>query len=70
MKKIIFFILGIAFLIVGVIGLILPVIPQVPFFVMAVLCFTEASERFHKWFSNTRIYKKYIEPHIKKESKE
>lgn len=40
---------GIIFLVLALIGLILPVIPQMPFFLAAILCFMRCSVRFNAW---------------------
>lgn len=33
----------------GIIGLLLPLVPTVPFLLLAVLCFSRSSQRFHSW---------------------
>lgn len=51
---------GLLFLITGVIGLALPVVPQLPFFLAAILCFMRCSVRFRnrmekkEWFIRLR----------------
>ena len=40
---------GIFFLLLGIIGLLLPVMPQIPFFMAAILCFMRCSKRFNGW---------------------
>ncbi|MEE3393952.1 MAG: DUF454 family protein [Lachnospiraceae bacterium] len=56
-RKVLFIIAGIVFGILGLIGLALPVIPQVPFLVASLLFFSEASPKFKKWLHNTKVYK-------------
>ena len=68
MKRFLFLILGIIFLAAGCIGLVLPVIPQVPFFILAAFCFGKFSARFDEWFKNTQLYTK-ISAHIHKSVK-
>ena len=46
----------------GLMGLALPVVPQIQFFLLAVLFFSEASPNFEKKIKSTKIYLKYIEP--------
>ena len=40
---------GLFFLLLGVIGLLLPVVPQLPFFLASILCFMRCSKRFNGW---------------------
>jgi hypothetical protein len=40
---------GMFFLLLGIIGLLLPVVPQLPFFLAAIICFMRCSVRFTAW---------------------
>ena len=66
MKKILMTVLAAVFFILGVIGLLIPVIPQIPFFVISVLLMSAASSRFKKAFTETKLYKKHLEKHVAK----
>jgi uncharacterized membrane protein YbaN (DUF454 family) len=57
--------LGFVSLALGCIGVILPIIPTAPFLLLTSLCFVKSSEKFNKWFLNSRIYKKYLETFAK-----
>ena len=44
----------------GILGMFLPVLPTVPFFLVTVYCFTKGSKKYEKWFKNTWLYKKKV----------
>lgn len=51
-KQVAFLFIGWVSLALGIIGLLLPVVPQVPFLLLAVFCLTRGSERLHRWFAS------------------
>ncbi len=64
MKKIICIILAVIFYILGIIGLCLPIIPQVPFLVLGFFFSSIASKKFKEKVMGTNFYKKHIEEHV------
>ena len=57
MKKIIYIFIGCISLGLGIIGVILPILPTVPFVLLAAFCFARSSERLDDWFKNTKLYR-------------
>lgn len=57
MRKILYIIIGCISLGLGIIGVIVPILPTVPFVLLAAFCFAKSSERLNGWFKNTKLYK-------------
>ncbi|MDR1939206.1 MAG: YbaN family protein [Clostridiales bacterium] len=49
----------------GVVGIVLPIIPTTPFFLLTLACYTKGSQKFERWFKGTKLYKKHLEPFVK-----
>ena len=60
MKKAIFLIIGFVMLALGAVGCILPILPTVPFLLLASFCFLKSSQRLSQWFQQTKLYKKHV----------
>ncbi|UTW04256.1 YbaN family protein [Amphritea atlantica] len=58
--RIIFLISGLFFVLLGVIGLLLPLVPTTPFLLVAAFCFSRSSERLHQYLLNHRWFGHYI----------
>lgn len=48
-------VLGLVFVGIGIAGLLLPILPGTPFFLLAAACFARASVRFYNWLLNNRL---------------
>ncbi|WP_243385657.1 YbaN family protein [Bacillus kexueae] len=52
--------IGFISLAAGIIGVYLPLLPTTPFILLALVCFSKSSDRFHSWLISTNLYKKYV----------
>ena len=64
MKKIFYIIGGCISLGLGTLGAVLPLLPVVPFLLLAAICFARSSRRLHSWFLGTGLYKKNLETYV------
>ncbi len=55
-KRIAFVVLGCVSLALAVIGVVLPILPTVPFLALAAFCFAKSSDRLNNWLINTKFY--------------
>lgn len=62
--------LGFLFFGIGAAGAVVPVIPTTPFLLAATFFFARGSERFHRWFVSTNLYRRYIEQAVKNKAME
>lgn len=65
-SKVIFITVGCICLALGTVGIILPILPTVPFFMATAFCFAKSSERLHSWFVSSNMYKKHLQFFVEK----
>jgi hypothetical protein len=56
LRKHLLVILGWFFTLLGFIGVILPILPTTPFLIVALVCFSKSSPRFHRMLLNNRWF--------------
>ncbi len=64
LKKIVFVIVGCICLALGTVGVVLPILPTVPFYLATAFCFAKSSQRLHNWFIGTGLYKKHLQSYV------
>lgn len=52
----VFLTIGAISFVLGTVGIVLPLFPTIPFYMLTVFCFARGSERFHKMFLASRLY--------------
>jgi len=66
MKRLMYIIIGCMCLGIGCVGIVLPILPTVPFFLVTVYCFARSSQKLHDWFIGTTMYKKHLDSFVQK----
>lgn len=63
-KKTLLIVCGSLSLILGTIGIILPVLPTTPFLLLSAYCYTKSSKRLYEWLIHHEIFGLYIYNYI------
>jgi uncharacterized membrane protein YbaN (DUF454 family) len=58
--KIVLIVLGTLCVVLGLIGILLPVLPTTPFLLLAAASYARSSDRFYDWLLNNRWFGTYI----------
>lgn len=63
--RILWIIAGFICLGLGSVGIVLPILPTVPFYMATIFCFAKSSRRLHDWFIGTGLYKKNLDSFVR-----
>ncbi|MCD8354994.1 MAG: YbaN family protein [Clostridia bacterium] len=66
--QIVWLVLGLLCLGLGTVGIVLPIIPTVPFYMATVFCFAKSSPKLHSWFLSTKLYQKHLDSFVKQKA--
>ncbi|MBN2098317.1 MAG: YbaN family protein [Dehalococcoidia bacterium] len=59
-------IIGTASLVVGIVGVFVPILPTTPFLLLSAACYIRSSKRFYKWLISNRLFGDYISNYIER----
>ena len=59
-KERVYMTLGAVFLVAALVGVAIPVVPQIPFAVIAAFFFSKGSRRIHRWIRHNRFFGKPV----------
>ncbi len=59
-KNMVLFVIGWFFVVLGLLGIIMPLLPTTPFLLVSLMCFSRSSPRFHDWLFNHRVLGKTL----------
>ena len=65
-KRLFFLAVGCISLALGCVGIVLPILPTVPFCLLTVFRFANSSRTMHDWFVRTRMYHRHLESFVQK----
>lgn len=51
---------------IGTVGVVVPLLPSFPFYMLTLFAFAKSSDRLHKWFISTKLYEKNLESFVNK----
>lgn len=57
---------GTFFVGLGVLGIVLPLLPTTPFFLLAAVCYAKSSKRFYTWLLNNKWFGNYVKNYQEK----
>lgn len=66
--RVVWLLLGFVSLGLGTLGIVLPILPTVPFYMATVFCFAKSSKRLHDWFISTKLYKNHLESFVEQKA--
>lgn len=57
-RRLLWLLMSVVSLLLLVVGIVLPIVPQVPFLIAFLYSLSRFSPRFHKWMLNTKAYRR------------
>lgn len=64
LKRYIFITLGTIFVVIGIIGIFVPILPTTPFLLLAAFFYLRGSRKFYDWLLNNKVCGSYIRNYL------
>lgn len=49
----------------GAVGVTIPLLPSIPFLLLAAFCFAKSSQRLYNWYIGTKLYKNHLQSYVR-----
>jgi hypothetical protein len=60
-KRVLYYVAGTISLVLGIIGMVFPILPTTPFLLLSAACYVRSSEKAYKWLIHNKIFGKIIQ---------
>ena len=60
MRRMLYILVGSIAVVLGAVGAVVPMLPTVPFLMLAAFCFARSSDRLDRWLKNTKLYRENL----------
>lgn len=61
MRRVLFILAGVVSLILGAVGIVLPLLPTTPLVLLSAVCFSKSSKRLEAWLMKSRVFGGFID---------
>ena len=68
MKKYLFIFIGIISLVLGFLGIFIPLLPTTPFLLLSAMLFARSSKKLYNWLINHKVFGGYIRSFLEEKS--
>ena len=66
-KRTLLFAAGVVCVVVGVVGIVVPLLPTTPLLLLAAFCFGRSSDRAYRWLTTNAVFGRYLRRYVEGE---